>query len=140
MKIDQNYIDNLWFRGGWQLETINDKTYYVINNPIYCQLFWLQLWHDVLAEKFKNQRNIKRLQNGDLSSKVILDVRNGKILQMPSGWANINYTGSKSILENYPPFSINVTGANLLVTYIVIIFIVLMLLVVTPIKKFNEVL
>lgn len=84
MKVNQDFIDSLWFKGGWNLETINDKTYHVIHNPVYCKLFWTQYWKEVLVVKFKNQSNIDRIHEGDLTTKVIIDADTGNVLAAPT--------------------------------------------------------
>lgn len=127
MKVNQKFIESLWFKGGWLLETINDKTYHVINNPKYCQLFWMQFWKEILCEKFKNQNNITFLSNGDITAKVIIDRDTGNLLSSPAGWSAIYYYGEYRITE--PPLQVNVDSFVILVLYLIFVTIFTIILI-----------
>jgi hypothetical protein len=98
MQVDQNFIDNLGFRGGWSLETINNKNFYTIRNPIYCQIFWLRYWYEIGQHDFRNQDFLVQLQDGNMSNKVTMD-QYGNLVHTPDGWALIAYLGSRAPIE-----------------------------------------
>lgn len=138
MKVTKKFLDNLWFKGGWQLETINDKSYNTITNPVYCKLFWTQYWKDILAEKFSKQNHITEIENGDLTSKVIIDPNTNNILSAPRGWANIYYGGSLNAMKDdnlKPTFSNNFDYKKVLIFYFVFIIVVIILVTVLPVDK-----
>lgn len=115
-------MDSLWFRGGFELETINNYTFLVIKNERYCRLFWMQYWKDVLNNKFKSQTNITTLSDGELRTKVIIDRANGNLLSTPAAWNTIFYYGS-FVATEIPPFSINLSGNTIILIYIVFVVI-----------------
>lgn len=133
MKVDQKFIDSLWFRGGWQLETINNKTYNVINNRNYCRLFWMQFWKDILSEKFRNQNNITQLSDGDLSAKVIIDRDTGNLLSSPAGWSTVYYYGDYNFTE--PPLSINANAFLIFILYLIFMFFVTIIIILFSTKN-----
>lgn len=137
MKVSKEFMDALWFKGGWQLETINDKSYNVINNPVYCKLFWIQYWKKILAEKFRSQNHLTRIENGDLTSKVIIDPNTNNLLSAPSGWSTIYYYGSLKYDDNSlkPTFSIDVDYKKVLIFYFIFIISIAILVQTLPIDK-----
>lgn len=137
MKVSKEFMDALWFKGGWQLETINDKSYNVINNPVYCKLFWIQYWKEILAEKFRSQSHVTRIENGDLTSKVIIDPNTNNLLSAPSGWSTIYYYGSLKYDDNSlkPTFSIDVDYKKVLIFYFIFIISIAILVQTLPIDK-----
>lgn len=94
MKVSQEFINNLWFKGGWHLETINNHTFSVINNQLFCRLFWMQYWLEILWPAFKNQTHITYVHDVDLTTKVIVDNTNGNLLSAPPSFVNIYYYGT----------------------------------------------
>ena len=126
MKIDQAFLDSLSFRGGWRLETIGDKTFYTIVNPIYCQIFWLQYWYQIGYKHFANQSFIVQLRDGNFTEKVVLDSSNGDLVMAPAGWEMISYLGNFDFSSN-PPLQYNVNITFVFVIYLICVFVLLIL-------------
>jgi hypothetical protein len=120
MNVNQDFLDNLGFKGGWNVETINNKTFYTITNPTYCQIFWLRYWYEIGYRDFGNQNFITQLKDGILTHKVILDPNNGNLLQTPLGWSLISYLGGTEFLTDgivQAPFS----GTFVLIAFFILI-------------------
>ncbi|AJD20116.1 PIF-6 [Tipula oleracea nudivirus] len=136
MKISQEFINNLWFKGGWQLETINEQTFSTISNPILCRLFWLQYWKEILLPAFQNQKHIKILDEVDLTTKVIVDTVNGNLLSTPPSWVNIFYYGDyikEDIRE--PLFLVNNNTLTITIFIIIVIIIINVIVLFIPSKN-----
>jgi hypothetical protein len=136
MKISQDFVNNLWFKGGWQLETVNEQTFTTLSNPVLCRLFWMQYWLEVLLPAFQNQTHIKVLHDLDITTKVIIDTVNGKLLSAPPSWVNIFYYGNyfKDIKE--PLFLVQ--NSTFAITIFIIFIIVALNLVVLFISDKNQ--
>lgn len=102
MRVTQSFLDNLGFNGGWSVETINDKTFYTIKDPNYCQIFWLEYWYTIGRKSFQSQDFITFLNDGDLRHPVILDPVNGDILMAPQSWNLIYYLGNVGDVNDPP--------------------------------------
>lgn len=126
MRITQSFIDNLSFRGGWKIETINHKSFYVLTDSNYCQIFWLQYWYSIGIDAFKSQDFIRFLNDGDLTSKVILDPTTGDLLMGPQSWNLIYYLGNANNLED-PPIVFYISPILVLIVYIIFSIIILTL-------------
>jgi hypothetical protein len=136
MKVTQEFIDNLGFRGGWKLETINAKTYLVLNDPTYCHVFWMTYWKDVLSVSFRNQQHITFLANGQLRTKVIIDRDTGNLLATPAGWSAIEYFGNFQ-LRNTPPLTLNINASFIIISYFVFAIIFIAIVILIPNNRKN---
>lgn len=126
MKVTQEFLDNLGFRGGWNLETINDKTYYTIVNPIYCQIFWFRYWHDIGSVNFANQNFIVQLQDGIMTHKVVLDPNSGDLLHTPLAWTMISYLGGMDFKPE-PIFNTSFSSLTVLIVYFIVIVVIMLI-------------
>jgi hypothetical protein len=133
MNVTQEFIDNLGFRGGWKLETINNKSYYTITNPTYCQIFWLRYWYEIGYKNFANQNFIPQLRDGILTHKVVLDPQTGSLVQTPLGWTLVAYLGS----TDFSPRGLIQIPFNGLTIFIVYITIIIVICIVTIVRSHN---
>lgn len=119
MRVDQAFLDNLGFKGGWRVETINNKTYYTIVNPTYCQIFWFRYWYEIGYKSFANQTFITQLKDGIITHKVIIDPQNGNIIQTPLAWTLVSYLGSNEFLP-HGILQTDIPGSYILILYLII--------------------
>jgi hypothetical protein len=129
MNISQEFLDNLPFKGGWRLETIGERTFYTLVDPIYCNVFWMYYWYNIGAVNFKNQDFLVTLADGVITHKVILDPSNGNLILPPSGWNLIAYLGTADATEK-PPIYIQFSPIILLISYIIIMIIILIFVII----------
>lgn len=123
MKITQDFINNLWFSGGWELETINEQTFSTLSNPVFCKLFWMQYWQEVLLPAFKQQTHITYIHDADLTAKVIIDNNNGNLLSAPPSFVNVYYYGTYFKNDIREPLFIS-TNPTFAIVFIVIFIII----------------
>lgn len=126
MKITQQFIDDLSFKGGWKVETINNKSFYVLNDPNLCQIFWLEYWYTIGAKAFANQNHIPFLNDGDIRNKVTLNPVDGEILMAQESWSLIFYLGNNN-LKPEPPIVFYISPIAVIWLYIIFVTIVLIL-------------
>lgn len=139
MNVDQNFLNNLGFIGGWNIETINNQNFYTLRNPIYCQIFWLRYWHDIGSQNFKNQDFIVQLHDGILTHKVILNPRTGELVQTPLGWTLVAYLGSRPDIPQSGYIQHNINGHVILILYFISLLIVVVILYKPSAKKDSNV-
>ena len=135
MRITQEFIDNLSFRGGWKIETINEKSFYVLTDPNYCQIFWLQYWYSIGVKAFASQSHITFLNDGDLTTKVILDPTNGDLLMVPQSWNLIFYLGNFKDIPLEPPIIFYVAPSFIIMAYIIFSIIIIILYLIFSNEK-----
>lgn len=124
MRITQEFIENLSFKGGWKIETINNKSFYVLTDANYCQIFWLQYWYTIGIDAFRSQTFLTFLNDGDITSKVILDPTTGDLLMGPQSWNLIYYLGTQTDVPE-PPIIFYISP------FVIIFFYVLFSLIIT---------
>lgn len=125
MRVTQKFIDELSFKGGWKIETLNTKSFYVLTDPVYCQVFWIQYWNSIGVKAFSSQRHITFLNSGDLRTKVILDPTNGDLLMGPESWNLIYYLGN--IQETKQPIIFYVSPVVIITIYIIFCIVIIIL-------------
>lgn len=125
MRINQKFIDNLSFKYGWKIETLNKKSFYVLTDANYCQIFWLQYWYSIGADAFRSQDFLKFINDGDITSKVVLDPTTGDILMGPQSWNLIYYLGTKGDVPQLP------IVFNVSPFFVVFIYVIFCLVIVT---------
>jgi len=138
MKITQKFIDELSFKGGWKIETFNKKSFYVLTDPNYCQIFWLEYWHSIGAKSFANQNHVTFLNDGDVKAKVILDPITGDILMAPQSWNLIFYLGNND-MSTKPPIIFYVNHFVIIWCYVLFCIVIMLLYFMLPIKNNNKV-
>jgi hypothetical protein len=118
MRITQEFIDNLSFKGGWKIETLNKKSFYVLTDANYCQIFWLEYWYSIGINAFRSQDFLTLLSDGDITSKVILDPTTGDLLMGPQSWNLIYYLGTRGNVPE-PPIIFYVSPFFVLFIYVI---------------------
>lgn len=126
MRITQAFIDNLSFTGGWKIETINKKSFYVLTDANYCQIFWLQYWYSIGVDAFRSQDFLTFLNDGDITTKVILDPTTGDLLMGPQSWNLIYYLGTKGDVPT-PPIIFYVSHFLVIFLYVVFSIVIIVL-------------
>lgn len=126
MRITQSFIDNLSFKGGWKVETLNKRSFYVLTDSNYCQIFWLEYWYSIGVSAFRSQDFITFLNDGNLTHKVILDPTTGDLLMGPQSWNLIYYLGTKGDISELP-IVFNVSHFLVIFLYIIVSVVVLIL-------------
>lgn len=126
MKISQDFINNLSFKGGWKIETLNNKSFYVLTDPDYCQIFWLEYWYNIGINAFHSQNHIQFLNDGDLRTKVILDPINGDLLMPPQSWNLIFYLGNYQMPPD-PPIIFYVSPNLIILCYTIFCIVALII-------------
>jgi hypothetical protein len=129
MNVTQEFLDSLSFSGGWKIETIGEKTFYTLTDPVYCQNFWVQYWYQIGYKNFNNQSFITHLADGNITQKVILDGRTGDLIMAPQGWNLIAYLGS-FVIDSKPPIQNGMSGKFILYLYLVVFAILFILFIV----------
>lgn len=106
----------------FNIEFINNEQYYTLRNQTMCHLFWMNLWHQILAKKLNQQHFIKYV-HVDFLSPVFIKAKNLD-LQVNKDIELINYITTE---HNVPlpilPLSMN----KIFIIYIyitIIIFII----------------
>lgn len=125
MKLSKTYIETLLNKkvipvDAWFLKYFDGKQCFMIRNENYCRVFWLDLWYNVLAEKFKNQNMISQLENIDLTLPVILD-SNLYLVNAPKIIQNIDYFSSP---RKQSPFYLNVSTFMIFIMYVICMVII----------------
>jgi len=136
MRVTQKFLDELGFRGGWTIETINKRTFYTIKDPSYCQIFWLEYWYTIGRQSFQQQDFITFLNDGNLQHQVILDPVNGDLLMGPESWNLIYYLGNVGEIST-PPI-IFFSSPFLVMAMYVIISIVLLVVYYSLASKYTR--
>lgn len=117
----------------WSLKIIENQTCFVIKNPTYCNIFWVDFWYHYLSPLFKKQIHFDSIGPQDLTLRVSI-TESLQLIQIPTSMQNIYYYGN--ICETTPfklPFTINIIFIVSVVFYIVIYFIGLVLAKKSPI-------
>lgn len=55
LKIDNNFLNSLKYELPFRVKVYNERSYYVLENPIFCQIFWIKFIHDKVAAAFQRQ-------------------------------------------------------------------------------------
>lgn len=126
MRITQKFIDNLSFKGGWKIETLNKKSFYVLTDANYCQIFWLEYWYSIGIDAFRSQDFLTFLNDGDTTSKVILDPTTGDLLMGPQSWNLIYYLGTKGDAPE-PPIIFYVSPFFIMFIYVIFCLVITIL-------------
>lgn len=119
-----------------QVRQLN-KTYLALTNPVYCQVFWVNLWRNYLADRFAKQKMITHVAAINLDHTVYLDQHENMVLLQPTV-QNILYYANHS--DHVQPNTVSMFGMNAIVYLImgialIVVFIVVM--VWRDIKKLN---
>lgn len=138
MYITKEYLNGFQTRTNipateWSLKIIENQTCFVIKNPVYCNIFWVDFWYHYLSPLFKKQLHFDSIGPQDLTLRVSI-TESLQLIQVPTSIQNIYYYGN--INENTPfklPFSINAIFIVGVLLYIIIYFIGLILLRKSPI-------
>lgn len=90
----------------WTLKIIEREQCYVLKDPVYCNIFWLDLWYHFLAPQFTLQKQVTSIALQDLTTRVSI-TEGLKLLQVPASLQNINYYAN---LKAHSPFMINISS------------------------------
>uniref|UniRef100_A0AAU8GC38 Uncharacterized protein n=1 Tax=Faxonius propinquus nudivirus TaxID=3139431 RepID=A0AAU8GC38_9VIRU len=138
MKLDATYLDNLIDKkviplSAWYLQLINNEECFTIKNQIYCIIFWMDLWYNVLINKFKDQNMINNIEKLDLTRPVII-TSSLVLLSAQPIVQNIDYFSTKSKKKN-PPFFINIS----IFTVFILIIIVYVFIIILSLFNSNKI-
>lgn len=107
----------------WTLKVIENEPCFVLKNPVYCNVFWVDFWYHFMAPKYKAQGHITSIGLQDLTLRVSLTEKL-KLLQIPTSLQNIEYY---STISSYSPYRISITLNVVLIIgliiYTIIVFI-----------------
>lgn len=120
MIISPQFIEQLPF-SYWQVEIVDNEKYYTLRDHIKCHLFWMELWHKVLAKQFHSQRIIKSI-HVNIQQPVFIKASNLD-LQVDKTINTINYYHTYSTIDYKPPFpSVSINIYTLFISYTILLF------------------
>lgn len=97
MFLTQNYLDSLPIpKTAWSNIMYNNELCYQLKNEIYCNLFWISFWKNIMPKYLQNQQHVKTILNLSLTDKVIIS-KNGYLYYLPNEIATIFYFGNGNI-------------------------------------------
>ncbi|QLI62440.1 Ac68 [Dikerogammarus haemobaphes nudivirus] len=92
----------------WRLKFIENEQCFVITDPIYCNVFWIDVWYHFISPRYLAQKYVNEIALPDLTLRVAL-TSSLKLLQVPPSLQNIVYYAS---ITNYTPFKIEKLSLN----------------------------
>lgn len=102
----------------WSTILLNDTRYFVLNNEILCQVFWIHYWKHVLYDAYKNQNVIQKFKF-NVKQPVYLSTKDLSLQFLPMEIKKILYYGGTNSGENKPQLSIPVTINVVFASYII---------------------
>ncbi|UBZ25668.1 PIF-6 [Carcinus maenas nudivirus] len=122
MKVPKDYMISLLKKNiipmvAWSTKYYNGLFCYVIKNPVYCQVFWLDFWHNYVLTQFQNQNMITSVENQNLTLPVII-TNDLQFLNIPTIIQNIDYYASPRLVSS--PFQINMSMSAVLILFFII--------------------
>ena len=124
MKVGKEFFNHLKNipKTAWTMERIEGKTYFILKNPSYCQVFWVTFWYHYFTNKFKTQKYITHIENLDLTLPVFITTEY-ELVNAQQIIENISYYSE--LKEYKPPMFLNIKMTTLLILYLVfVVFIV----------------
>lgn len=130
MFLTQTFLDNLPIpKTAWSNITYNNELCYQLKNEIYCNLFWISMWKNVIPQFLQNQQHVRTIVNLNLTDKVIIS-KNGYLYYLPNQLATIIYFGNGTINGTFDrPFFFEFPyNGFFIIIFCAILFLVLSLL------------
>lgn len=94
MKLTADFIDGLPLPSdAWTYEILDSSAYYTLRNTEHANVFWVDLWYKVLAEKFRSQNVVERIELLDLTRPVIVTDRLELVSAQPVVENIVYYSG-----------------------------------------------
>lgn len=119
MKLTAEFISRLPLPShAWTYEIINSAPHYTVRNADFANVFWVDLWYNVLAERFRSQNVIKRIELLDLTLPVVLTERLELVSAQPV-LENIVYYGGLDV-EEKPTLLLNASMSYVLLLSLVV--------------------
>lgn len=94
--ITDEFLNSLKYNLPFRVKTFNDHVYYVLENPTFCQVFWLKFLHDRVAPAFKRQKVITSGEGDDmdLTMQVWINKDTLELFKPPVFFRNVAYFNS----------------------------------------------
>lgn len=94
--IDNTFMESLYYDLPFRLKVYKGKSYYVLENPTFCQVFWIKFIHDRLAPAFQRQNIILDGEgdNMDLTLQVWINAVTLELYKPPSFIKSVAYFNS----------------------------------------------
>nr|WOZ57660.1 PIF-6 [Menippe mercenaria nudivirus] len=139
MKLTKEYIKQLIEKhsippSAWSRKYVSGKMCYAITNEIYCKIFWIDLWYNILSKKFKDQNMIERIDNLDLTKQVLIDESNLNIILPPPIVKYVDYYATER--QKNSLFKVNINLNTVLIVALVTLMITALCTVVFGKKSF----
>ncbi|UVX94939.1 PIF-6 [Callinectes sapidus nudivirus] len=120
MKLPVSYITTLFEKDvipkiAWSTKYYDNVLCYVLKNEIYCKVFWMDLWYNYFAEKFKIQNMVNVITNQDLTLPVIL-TPTLILYNAPTIMQNVYYYSTPK--TDNSPFRINISMNTVLLLFL----------------------
>lgn len=79
-----------------------------LSSPVYCQVFWTNMWYNYFSEMFADQKMIISLQSFDLQHPVYLN-KNEQLVHLPPSLQSIVYYAEykNGLTAKLQPFMVN---------------------------------
>ncbi|UBZ25570.1 PIF-6 [Crangon crangon nudivirus] len=125
MQLTKEYLAGLLERNiipvaQWSYKIIDNVECFHIKNPVYCNVFWVDMWYYYLAEKFKMQAMVTNLQDQDLTVPVILSV-DLRLISAPISLQNVYYYATQTVTTAVAtPFIINISSTSVLIISLIV--------------------
>lgn len=106
----------------WNHEVIDGQSMYTIRDKIECRKFWLRFWKEIIVEKFKNQKMVRKLSNIELDRPVMVQEENRNLVHLQPSVQNITHYSDEVPPATYTlPFVL--TKLNCIVVVFLYVFI-----------------
>lgn len=126
MIVDSNFLRSFKYKLPFVLTRYEDKLYYVLNDKLYCQLFWMKFYSKIFAPRFQKQIMINTANGIDITMPVWITKDESKIIKLPKFVNSILYF-SDILDRSSSLFVINVSSFVITVVGILLIIIVIFL-------------
>lgn len=125
MKITTEFISKLNVpQSAWAFEMVENRPLYTIRNPRWCNVFWVELWDQVLQPMFKDQQMVPRVENVDVTLPILVTEQLELISAQPIVESIVYYWNLKTNISDKPKLQINFTMFQILVVVIVLFVVV----------------
>lgn len=131
-KITNDFLDSLKYNIIFKIRNYNNKAYYVLQNPVFCQMFWTKYFHDIIAPNFQRQKMITFGEGSDLdlTIPVWIDVSTRELFKPPEFIKSVLYFSNiLDTTDSVAFFTIN--------SFFVLIISIILLIIITAFCSFK---
>lgn len=96
LRIDGDFLNSLKYQLPFTIKVYKNQVFYVLVNPVFCQVFWTKFIHDRFSVAFKRQNMISvgESDNMDLTLQVWINRDTLELYKPPSFITSVMYFNS----------------------------------------------